>query len=209
MVNYQRQAKLARRYRRGDRARILGLSRPTAMKRGIIPYANKGCNIKLRHVTFVGCDGVGVITDTVTASLVVATGNYGSLSALYDAYAVKAIRVEYIPINVGAEGIAGSAAPYVRGTTIKMVDVDGTNLPGTVAAAIEYYKAKACDPRKKITQYYKIPKMYRSQLNDFSVGWNTQNKDTTIMMVGDSYLPVNTNFYLRYATFYVSCYGGR
>lgn len=184
-------------------------ARSDLIKRMGIPDGNRGIQLKLKHVTFIPSNGSGVINSTVAASLVTAASNYTALSSLYDAFAVKAIKVKYIPLNVGAEGLSGSTNPYVRGTTIDFVDVDGTSIPTTVAGAIEYGNAKCQDPRKPFTRYWKIAKRYRSQMNDFASGWNTQNKDTTLCVNSDSNLPVSTNMMIRYSTFYVTCYGLR
>lgn len=216
-MSYQIQRKWAKRsYARRLGGQYVRLARPTLLpsqpkygRRGLIGNGNKGIMMRLRHVTFSGVDGLGNLNDQVKTSLVTSATNYTQLSGMYDAFAVKAIKAKYIPINVGAEALGTAGSPYVRGTVIKLTDPDGTNLPTTVASAIEYGGAKSVDPRKTITNYHRINKMWRSQLNDFNTGWNTQNKDATLMLVGDAFLPFNTNFFIRTVTFYVTCYGCR
>lgn len=171
--------------------------------------ANSSAQLKLKHVLFIGSDATGVINSQVTASNVTLATNYSTLGSLYDAFAVKAIKVTYIPLNIGAEGLSGTAAPYVRGTTIDFVDTDGTSIPTTVAGAIEYGNAKIKNPRSPFTRYWRIPKRSRPQLNDFATGWNTQNKDVTVCLNSDSNLPVSTNMFVRMTTFYITCYGVR
>lgn len=177
---------------------------PTAIKRGLYKNANKGIKIKLFGIGFVNSSATGTITDSTTASNVVSMGNYTSLSGLYDVYVVKAMKIKMIPLEVGGESVAS----YSRGTTVVLCDVDGTTVPSTVATAIEYGNSRVVDPRKQFSYYYKIPKIYRTQVNDFSAGWNTQNKDTTIRVVGDNYSN-SLAFWIKKTTYYVTCYSGR
>jgi len=163
--------------------------------------------VPLKYTGLVSTDGAGTIALQCSPATVSTGGNYSAISGLYDSFAVKAMKLQIIPRYMdGGQGVGG--ATYSRGTLMSLVDEDGTNLPTTIAQALQCGSMKYRNPCKPFKMYSKIPKRLRPQMNDFNVGWNTQNKSFSFVILGDSWSNSVEGFYYL-LTWYVTCYGLR
>lgn len=151
--------------------------------------------------------GTGTISHRTFPSGVTTTATYTNLSALYDNFEVTAISVKYVPYNL--YGIDASVATFKRGNMGSVVDMDGLNYPnGNFTLALQYGSFKMHSSARTIYKYLPIPKRYRPQMNDFNVGWNTQNLDSTIEVLGDGFGNSARAYYI-FIKYYIKCYGRR
>lgn len=166
--------------------------------------------IKLRTTTLISSDGagnIGVVTGGImTAQQVTGAGNYSALANIYDQFEVHAMKYELFAYRVGAE--SATIPPVSRGNLASIVDMDGSTLPTSILSAAEYATFKNHQPRNNIKRYVVIPKKHRPELNDFAVGYSTDNDNVTIYFIGDSWSNNSTAFY-AVKTWYVKCYGTR
>lgn len=163
-------------------------------------------NFKLKQIYSVSSDSFGALLTTTQVSSVVSTPEWGSIQGLYDSFKVIAIKKELMPYSVGNE--SSSVGANVRGNLGSYVDMDGTGLPANIGGAIEYNSFKMVSSRSKQSRYLRIPKDHRTQINDMGLGFDTDNKNCTIVYQGDNF-GVSQLQYWVVDTFYVQVQGRR
>lgn len=161
--------------------------------------------IRLRFVTAILSNGTGVISDLRSLGQITTCQNYSDLAGVYDQFQVNAMKVKYIPYNVGDE--SSSVGGNTRGNVCSVIDMNGANLPTSVGTASAWDTFKLVPAYYPHQRYIRIPKKYRPALNNFATGFDTtSNDDVTFCLLGDSFNNSTTQFYVV-ITYYIKCIG--
>lgn len=187
-------------YRRKRRTTKRRYKRRRSYKRSL---NQAGARFILKEVDTINASA-GVFTVDFNAAGVSTMPDWSALQALYDSFEVKAISVIIRPINVGDES---GGTPHTRGNVGSIIDMDGGGLPTSMTTAYEYNSFKLHNARHAIKRYLPIPRKYRPNMNDISVGYNSNNNNSTIRILGDNFS--NSSQYWYMVKYYVTCYGRR
>ncbi len=161
---------------------------------------------KLKATGTLTTDGAGALTfNTQAGGVTTIGGDYTNLSSLYDSFIVKGMSVRIFPVNVGAEN---PGAAIIRGNLGSVIDMDGTGLPATIAAQIEYNSFKMHSSRSPAKRYIGIPPAYRPDINDLGIGFSAGNKNTAIQYRLEGFGAAQLAYYYL-ITWYVTCIGRR
>lgn len=193
----------SRRFKRRSDTRRKSYKRRQSFKRSNNQAVTQ---FKLKKVYSASSDSFGNIVTTIQPSSVTTCTDWSSLQTLYDNFKVVAIKKELRPYSVGNE--SSTAGANVRGNLVSIADMDYGSLPSSLSDAVQYNSCKFLNSRTAQTRYLKIPKQYRSQINDMALGFDADNKDSVIMFRGDGYGASQLQYWVL-DTFYVQCIGRR
>lgn len=178
------------------------------------PYMGRGAftntaprTYRIRSVGTISSNTLGAISrvwkpsDLSTAN----PPDFDALKSLYDQYKVIGIMVQILPYNVGVE--SASVGGFVRGNTATYVDMDGTSLPADIGKAMEYSSSRLEQSREPIFRSLRIPPDQRTQWNDLGAGFDADNKESSIGIIGDQFSVSSQVFY--FAATYIMLVQGR
>lgn len=165
-----------------------------------------GMLFKLNYGASYITDVAGTLTFDRNLSSVVLTSQWASMQALFDQFAIFAMKVELFATNVGNEA---SVTGTVRGDLASIIDYDGGTMPTAIATMMDYGNVKLYNPRQmKIVRYVPISKMHRPALNDVASGFNSANDNVTVRFRTEAATASRTLFFTK-TTYYVRFYGLR